>query len=124
MSEQRVALIVAVENYDDSGLRGLTAPSADAEALANVLGDPDLGGFAVDVVHNEVSSVIIERLESFLSDRKRSDFAIVHFSCHGLKDDSGELYLAARNTNPTRLASTAVDATLVDRLMRRSRAQR
>ena len=31
---------------------------------------------------------------------KPEDLIVLHFSCHGLKDDSGELYLAATNTQP------------------------
>jgi hypothetical protein len=123
LTGDRFALVVAVEEYDDPTLRRLSAPMADAEALAGVLGDSRLGGFAVDIVRNERAASITERIEDFLSDRSAGDTAVLHFSCHGLKDDSGELYLAARNTVPTRLASTAVDAALVDRLMRRSRAK-
>ena len=59
-----------------------------------------------------------------LTERQPADLVLLHFSCHGLKDDAGELYLAATNTVPNRLASTAVDSVLVNRLMRRSRARR
>jgi hypothetical protein len=124
MAGDRVALIVAVDDYDHGALTRLSAPAADAEALAAVLGDPDLGGFSVATLVNATASNTVERIEEFLGDRRSDDLALLHFSCHGLKDDQGELYLAARNTNPERLASTAVDAALVTRLMRRSRAQR
>jgi WD40 repeat protein len=121
---QRIALVVAVDRYQHAGLRQLIAPAADAAALAQVLGDPALGGFDVEVLHNATASVICERVEDVLTDRKQADLVLLHFSCHGLKDDAGELYLAATNTVPTRLASTGVDAALVNRLMRRSRARR
>jgi hypothetical protein len=124
MAGRRLALVVAVDHYDHSGLRRLAAPGADAAALAEVLGDPDLGGFDVTVVRNERSSVICERIEELLAARERADLVLLHFSCHGLKDEAGELYLAATNTVPDRLASTAVEAALVGRLMRRSLAQR
>jgi glycosyltransferase involved in cell wall biosynthesis len=39
MSGQRKALIVANDEYEQEGLRHLLAPAADAEALAQVLGD-------------------------------------------------------------------------------------
>ncbi|MGY1763565.1 caspase family protein [Geodermatophilus sp. SYSU D00779] len=123
MEGSRLALIVAVDQYDDPALRHLTAPAADADALAEVLADPALGNFFVETLYNETTSAVAERLEEFLSELRPADFALVHFSCHGLKDDSGELYLAARNTKVTRLASTGLDAALIDRLMRRSRAQ-
>ena len=124
MSGRRLALVVATDRYEDATLRGLSAPAADAEALAGVLGDPDLGGFEVDVLLNPTSWVAAQHVEALLCDRHPSDLVLLHFSCHGLKDESGELFLAASNTKPTRLASTALDAALVNRLMHRSRAHR
>lgn len=123
MDGQRLALIVAVDQYDNAGLSQLVAPTADAEALADVLSDPELGGFDVDILHNANSSTICERIDGMLGERKLQDLVLLHFSCHGIKDDGGELYLAATNTVPDRLPSTAVDAVLVSRLMRRSRAR-
>lgn len=124
MSDQRLALIVAVDQYEDPELRRLTAPGADADSLVEVLGAPELGGFDVDVLRNASSWAISQRVDELLANRKPSDLVLLHFSCHGLKDDSGQLYLAAANTAPGRLASTAVEATWISRLMQRSRAQR
>jgi hypothetical protein len=122
MSAQRLALVVAVDRYQNPALRQLASPAADADALAGVLGDPDLGGFTVQVARNESAARICERVEGLLADNP-AELALLHFSCHGLKDDHGELYLAAANTTPNRLASTAVDAAWVSRLIRRSRAR-
>ncbi len=124
MVGKRLALIVATNEYLDPGLATLRSPAEDAEALAGVLADPELGDFEVEVLRNGTSSVIAERVEALLAGGRTDDLIVLHFSCHGIKDDSGELYLAATNTRPGLLASTAVDASLVNRLMRRSRAQR
>lgn len=124
MTARRLALVVAVDRYDHAALQGLASPTADAEALAEVLGDADLGGFDVDVVRNEPSWIISQRVEVLLAERSADDLVLLHFSCHGLKDDSGELYLAATNTRPGLLGSTAVEAAWVNRVMQRSRAQR
>lgn len=124
MAGRRLALIVATDEYRDPGLKQLRAPGTDAQALATVLGDPERGEFEVEIVRNQTSSTIAERVESVLAGGKPEDLIVLHFSCHGLKDDSGELYLAATNTHPDLLASTAVDASFVNRLMRRSRSQR
>ena len=64
------------------------------------------------------------RSESFFADRGRDDLLLVHFSCHGLKDDDGQLYLAAADTQIDRLLSTGIDATWVNRLMSRCRSER
>lgn len=44
MTEKRVALIIATDEYEDKALRQLISPAHDAGALAGVLKDPDIGG--------------------------------------------------------------------------------
>ncbi|MEU6349817.1 hypothetical protein ABZ896_10885 [Streptomyces sp. NPDC047072] len=44
---RRLTLLVATYDYRATGLRGLTAPAHDAEALAAVLRDPEIAGFEV-----------------------------------------------------------------------------
>lgn len=123
MDGQRKALIVASDEYDHEGLRHLLAPAADAAALAEVLGDPKIGDFAVQVVHNESAHAVQERIEELLLEARPEDLLLLHFSCHGLKSESGELFFAARNTRPNRLGSTAVAADFVQRCMRSSRSR-
>jgi Caspase domain len=124
MSGQRRALVVAIDRYTHPMLRKLAAPTADAAALARVLGEPDLGGFEVEVLTDANSYEVTQAVEGLLGEAKSSDLVLLHFSCHGIKDDTGELFLAATNTVPNRLVSTAVEAALVSRLIQRSRAQR
>lgn len=122
-AESRYALIIANDSYQDQGLRQLMSPAQDAEALAGVLSDPRIGGFDVQIVRNEPSHAISMRLDDFFADRRPGDTLVVHFSCHGLKSESGELYFAASNTLPRRLASTAVPADFVRRCMSCTRAR-
>lgn len=124
MSAAREALIVAVDEYVDPGLGQLQAPHRDAEALGEVLGDPRIGDFAVRVLRNETAQGIRVAVEDFFADRRPDDLLVLHFSCHGLKNAAGELYLAAADSRPTRLASTAVAADFVNQQMADSRAQR
>jgi hypothetical protein len=123
LSGQRKALIVASDEYEQEGLRNLLAPAADAEALRQVLGDPQIGDFTVQVVHNEPAHVVSARIEDLFLEGRPDDLLLLHFSCHGLKSDSGELFFAARNTRPDRLGSTAVSADFVQRCMRASRSR-
>lgn len=124
MSAGREALIVAVDEYVDPGLGQLQAPHHDAEALGEVLGDPRIGDFAVRVLRNETAQGIRVAVEDFFADRRPDDLLVLHFSCHGLKNAAGELFLAAADSRPTRLASTAVAADFVNQQMADSRAQR
>jgi hypothetical protein len=120
---QRKALIVANDEYEHEGLRHLLAPAADAQALARVLGDSQIGDFDVRVVRNEPAHVIQAQIEELFADTRPDDVLLLHFSCHGLKSESGELFFAARNTRPNRLASTAIAADFVQRCMRASRSR-
>jgi hypothetical protein len=120
----RSALIVASDDYTDPGLRRLRAPTSDAQALAGVLRDPGIGGFQVRTVLNQPAHEVNLAVEEFFADRRPDDLLLLHFSCHGVKDEGGELYFASTNTRLRRLGATAVAADFVNRRMNRSRSRR
>jgi caspase domain-containing protein len=124
MDGGRRALIVATDSYQHRDLNSLASATADAEQLAAVLDDEELCGFSTRLVKNAKSYEVVRAIEDILADALPADLIWMHFSCHGLKDDSGTLYLAASDTEPDRLASTAIDASTIDRMMRRSPARR
>jgi hypothetical protein len=121
---RRAALIVASYEYQDPGLRRLRAPAQDAKALARVLSDPKIGDFDVRTLLNEPGHAVDEAVEEFFADRTPDDLLLLHFSCHGIKDESGELYFATSNTKLRLLGATAVAAEFVNRCMSRSRSRR
>lgn len=120
----RQALIVAGYEYEDPGLRRLRAPARDAEELARVLRDPQIGDFDVHTSLNDPAHVVNEAVEDFFAERAPGDLLVLHFSCHGVKDEGGELYFAMANTKLRRLGATAVSADFVNRTMTRSRSRR
>jgi Caspase domain len=124
MPGSRSALIVANDQYQDPGLRKLRAPGQDAEALARVLGDRAIGGFAVKTVTNEPEHRLRREIATFFANRGREDLLVAHFSCHGVKDDSGQLYFATTDTELGDLDTTAVSAEFVNRQMSRSQSRR
>ncbi|MFF1820598.1 caspase family protein [Kribbella sp. NPDC058245] len=111
---RRRALLVATYEYEDTGLRQLVSPAQDAEALAVVLEDPAIAGYEVQVLINEPSSRVGEAIDEFYATAERDDLTLLYFSGHGLKDDSGRLYLAMKNTKRERLRFTALPAHMVD----------
>ncbi|MET8845592.1 caspase family protein [Amycolatopsis sp. NPDC004625] len=123
MAGRRRALIVANGEYDNAGLQRLGSPAADADALAGVLADRAISDFDVRVVRNETAYAVQAEIEDLCVEGKPDDVLLLHFSCHGLKDDSGALYFAARNTRPDRLRSTAVPAQFVQQCIRQSRSR-
>lgn len=124
MDGTRRALIVASDSYADPGLRQLRAPASDARALATVLGDPEIGDFEVRTLLNKPAHGVTLAIEELFADCTLGDLLVVYFSCHGIKDEDGELYFATSNTALGRLASTAVPAEFVSRRMNRARSRR
>ncbi|MCF2528041.1 caspase, EACC1-associated type [Yinghuangia soli] len=113
----RAALIVATAAYADPGLSRLRAPTQDAAGLAEVLGDPAVGGFEVRTELDRKAHELKLAMEDFFVARKRADLAVVYLSCHGVRDARGRLYFAASDTRKDRLAATGVEASwLVDQL--------
>lgn len=123
MSGARRAMVVAQDDYRNAGLTRLHSPAQDADALAQVLGDPAIGDFEVEVVHNSPSHEVTRRVEAFFASGGREDALLLHFSCHGLKNPKGELFFAACDTDPELLRSTAVPAQLVRECMQACRAR-
>lgn len=124
MTTTRHALIIANDRYDDQGLKKLRAPAQDAAALAGVLRDPEIGDFEVDVMENKSVQDLRRCIQTFFNKRRRDDTLLVHFSCHGIKSESGELYFAARDTDHELLDATALPSHFVRRCMSDTRAGR
>jgi len=102
----------------------LVSPAQDAAALAGVLADPAIGGFAVSSILDAPSGQISQTIEDFAADRDRGDLLLLYLSCHGLKDEQGRLYFAARDTRRDRLRSTAVPAGFVNDVLFACRSRR
>jgi maltose alpha-D-glucosyltransferase/alpha-amylase len=111
------AILVATDTYDNSELAGLRAPQHDVEALRAILSDPEIGNYDVKRVVNDQSYVVAEAIEEAFQEADPDEVLLVYFSCHGIKDDRGRLFLATRNTKINRLRATAIDsAFLVEQL--------
>jgi hypothetical protein len=117
VSAGRKALLVATYDYADRGLSALAAPGHDAEDLAEVLRDPAIAGFDVTMLMNEPTHVVGEAITDFYGDCGREDLTLLYFSGHGLKDDSGRLYLAMANTRRDALLFTALGAAQINDAM-------
>ncbi|WP_181803434.1 caspase, EACC1-associated type [Streptomyces shenzhenensis] len=113
----RFALLIATYTYEDAGLRQLTAPGNDAEALAEVLGDPAVAGFEVTTLVNEPHHRVGAAVGDFLRARAYDDLTLLYFTGHGLKDDDGRLHLATVNTRLANRMFTSVPAEQIDQAM-------
>lgn len=122
---RRLALLLGNTAYQDPTLAQLVTPQADANTLAEVLRFPAVGGFdSVAALVNASSTEIRLEIESFFADKRPDDLLVLYFSGHGVRDDQGELYLAARDTLHHRLRATAIPAGFITEEMDRSRSKR
>jgi len=111
---QRKALIVATDDYEPAGWGQLTAPGANASALARVLADPHIGNFDVQVLRNEPAHVIEEQVRILLTDNRPDDVVLLYISGHAIAGESGKLLFATRNTDPSKLATGEVTGVSAD----------
>jgi hypothetical protein len=70
---RRVALLVATDCYQDTGLSKLSAPASDARKLADVLRHPGIAGFEVTRLYNRPHHVVGKAIGNFYRDRRRDD---------------------------------------------------
>jgi len=118
------ALIIANSTYEDDHFAALPAAVADAEQLAAVLGDPDIGEFEVETLVDVGQRVAMRTLESFFTRADRDDLLLLHLSLHGWKDVRNRLYFAMRDTERDYPGSTGVAAETVGAFMGESRSRR
>lgn len=110
---ERCALIIANSEFNDPKLSRLATPGADAESLAKVLGDPKIGDFDVSTLVNEPMQNVRREIARFYSNKKKDDLLLLYYSGHGIKDDSGNLFLAVKDTEIDLVSATAIEATFV-----------
>ncbi|BAZ27506.1 extracellular ligand-binding receptor [Kalymmatonema gypsitolerans NIES-4073] len=121
----KFALLIGVSEYEQ-GLTPLLAAINDVEAMQRILQHPEIGGFdEVKPLFNPERQAMEEAIETLFSGRQKDDLVLLFFSGHGIKDESGKLYFATRNTRKTDkgelVRSTAVAASFVHDIMSNSR---
>src|SRR5439155_22967716 len=119
---KRLALIIAVSQYDDHRWPTLRAPPKDAEELSRVLGDADIGGFQVDVPTMTNLRDLRRKIAAFfdpINGPAPNDTLFVHFSCHAITDRvDNKFYFAASDTRVDELTATALEGVYVASLMK------
>src|SRR3954469_5165818 len=109
MAGEGRALLVATDAYMDPGLTRLQAPTGDAHALAEVLADPAIGGFAVQHLINRPTDEVAEEIEGFFGDARLQDLLLLYVSGHGVLAQNRRLYFATATTKIGRLRATAIE---------------
>ncbi|MEH1974831.1 MAG: caspase family protein [Nostoc sp.] len=125
----KVALLIGISEYEP-GLNTLPGSVKDVDAMQRVLAHSEIGDFAeadITVLKNPKRQEMEDAIYTLFSDRKKDDLLLLYFSGHGIKDESGKLYLATRTTrkeNGKLVKPSAVGATFLHESINESRSQR
>lgn len=125
----KIALLIGVSEYE-TGLNPLPGAVKDVEAMQRVLAHPEMGGFAeenITVLKNPQRQAIEEAIYKLFDNRQKDDLLLFYFSGHGVKDDSGKLYLSTcktRKNNGKLVKPSAVAASTLHESINESKSQR
>jgi uncharacterized caspase-like protein len=120
----RLALIIANGDFDDPKLGRLDTPTRDAEALALVLEDPEIGDFEVTLLVDQPVDLVRRRIGRFYARRKRDDLLLLYYSGHGIRDAHGDLYLATKDTEMDITSASALSASFIREQIDKSQSRR
>lgn len=125
----KVALLIGVSEYEP-GLNPLPAAVEDVEAMRRVLVHPEMGDFAeadVTVLKNSQRQEMEDAIYYLFANRQKDDLLLFYFSGHGVKDESGRLYLFTRVTRKDQgrlIKPSAVAASFLHESINESKSQR
>ncbi|MDZ8053300.1 MAG: caspase, EACC1-associated type [Aulosira sp. ZfuVER01] len=126
----KLALLIGISEYQP-GLNALPSAVQDIKAMQRVLQHPEMGDFAdtdITVLENPPRQIMEEAIETLFSGRHKDDLLLLYFSGHGIKDETGRLYLATSQTrkNPKGelIKATAIAAKVIHEMMENSRSRR
>ncbi len=125
----KVALLIGVSEYEP-GLNPLPAAVKDVEAMRRVLVHPEMGGFAeadITLLKNPQRQEMEEAIYRLFTNRQKDDLLLFYFSGHGIKDESGRLYLSTRSTrkeNGRLFEPSAVAASTLHERINKSKSER
>ena len=126
----KYALLVGVSNYE-SGLKPFPEAIKNAEAIEEVLLDPELGNFEpnnIMFLANADRTRIEKAIKKLFFERQIDDLVLLFFSGHSIKDNAGKLYFGARNTRTNSqgnlIRSSAIAAKFLRKQMNNCKSKR
>ncbi|NEQ74194.1 MAG: Clp protease [Okeania sp. SIO2C9] len=123
----KIALLIGVSEYLPE-FPALPSAVKDVEAMKEVLGNSEMGGFdEIKVLENSNRQQIEEAIYDLFADRNKDDVLLFYFSGHGVKSRESNLFLATPKTRKGQrgiVTPTAVGASVLQGHMNDSFSQR
>jgi WD40 repeat protein len=121
---KKVALLIGVSKYE-AGLSPIPTAVSDVKTMQRVLQNPQLGGFdVIKILENPDLITMQIAIEELFKNCEKDDLTLLFFSGHGITDDSNRLYLTTCSTRKDAFYATAVSASNVQNIMRKSPSRR
>ncbi len=119
----KFAVIIGVADcYAD--FQPIPSAQCNAEAIQQILRDSNLGDFDhIEFQLNPELGTMQRSIGKTLAKCQSEDLALLYFAGHGLSTGEGELYFAARDTEPA-IFETAISAQFIQKALDRCLAQR
>ena len=123
----RIAIVIGCSVYSSEGLSNLRFAEKDADAIAERLRNPEIGGYSDIYSFNSNSSLrdIEVTIDKVLTATRNNDKLVIYFSGHGIKHpDTGQLFLAVNETDKQAPRHTAIRANGLLEQLEEARASR
>ena len=124
------ALLIGVSSYGE-GLTPIPSARLDVEALAQVLRDPQLGGFPHDqvvVLQDPQRTPMEKAVAELFANRNSDDLLLLYFSGHGFRDNQRQLLLSCSESINSKQGKPELYSTVrardVQAYMQASKSQR
>lgn len=105
---KRTALLIQNTAFSDAAIADLPASSIDLQALAEVLTDPNGGGYQVKTLVDRPQQELREELARLYRAQEPEDLVLLVCFGHALLDQFGEIYLAAVDTRVEMIDATGL----------------
>ena len=119
------ALLIGISHFDDPKLAALNSPKEDVQAFAQVLKDPQRGGFdSVEVSIDNDLLTIRDQLSTLMDGRSTDDMVLLYYSGHGIVAKGQRLYLATGQSSFDKPQARSLSTNEIRDQMEQSRASR
>ncbi|MCX5963238.1 MAG: GUN4 domain-containing protein [Cyanobacteria bacterium] len=122
----RKALLIGTGTYSNN-FGPLKSPLEDVRVLGELLRNPEIGGFEVEILTDLPSSNLRPKIETWYLGHSRDDFSLLFLAGHGVKDGDRKLHFAMMDTQKigeNLVKTTAISASNLSEWMGKSRAKR